>query len=120
MNFELVRIVKYITLLAMSACNIDWSLLGNVMSGIGSFVAAVFTILLFLLARAELRRNNLIAEGNLYFRIKQDFDTDVSRKIHGCIVDSQITFDKGDTVATIKLLGGDCYTLTHFYLCVSW
>jgi hypothetical protein len=99
----------------MHACDVvDWSLLGNVMSGIGSIIAAVFTILLFSLARTELKRNNLIAEGDLYFRIKEDFDTDVSRKMHACIVDNQITFDKDGTSPTIKLRNHECYTLTHF------
>jgi hypothetical protein len=97
----------------MSVCEFDWSLFGNLLSGIGSIIAAIFTIMLFSLARHELKRNNQIAEGDLYFRIKEDFDTDISRAIHSCVVHNQIKFDKSSTPESVNATGTS-YSITHF------
>jgi len=98
----------------MNACEIDWSLLGNVMSGFGSLVGAAFTILLFFLASKELKRNNLIAEGDLYFRIKQDFDTEFSRKVHGLVISNRMIFHKDTVPESVRVSDNETYPLTHF------
>lgn len=80
----------------MCACEFDWSLFANVISGVGSLVAAGFTIFIYLLAKNEWKRNNSISELDLYYRIKQDFDTEYSRKMYASVVKNKVSLgDKG-------------------------
>jgi hypothetical protein len=99
----------------MEACEFDWSLFSNVMSGAGSVVAAVFTIFLFYLARKELKKNNLIAEGDLYFRIKQDFDTEFSKEIYSSILHNEIKFCLDINPTCVKISKDKSYTSAYFF-----
>lgn len=75
----------------MCFCEFDWSLFANVLSGIGSLGAAFFTIFIYQLAKKEWKRNNSISELDLYYRIKQDFDTEYSRRMYAGVIKNKIS-----------------------------
>jgi hypothetical protein len=60
----------------MCACDFDWFLLANVLSGVGSLGAAIFTIFIYRLARTEWKRNNSTSEFDTYYKLKHDLGSE--------------------------------------------
>jgi hypothetical protein len=77
----------------MCACEFDWSLFANLLSGIGSVLAAIITLFLYRFAKHELHRNNLTTEVDLYYRVKNELMNKDSLTLYRSILDGKLRFD---------------------------
>src|SRR5437879_12786638 len=87
----------------MCACEFDWSMFANVMSGIGSIGAALFTILIFNLAKREWKKNNSISELELYYKLKADLYSEFSIKMYKAIVRDKLQFNLKNGTAEFSI-----------------
>lgn len=99
----------------MHECNSNWSLFADIMSGVGSIGAAVFTIFIYRLASKEWKRNNSISELDLYYKIKRDFSTEFSQDVLINIARNDLEFKSiTEDYSTIEWLGGPVYDSSYF------
>jgi len=77
----------------MCLCEFDWSLFANVVSAIGSIVAAGITVFIYRFAKHELKRNNSIAEVDLYYKIKSDLMSEKSLSLYHQLTNDELSFD---------------------------
>jgi hypothetical protein len=86
----------------MCVCDFDWSLFGNVISGVGSVGAAFFTILIYFLAKQEWKHNNSISEFDTYYKLKNDLGSEYAMRMYSSLAKGKLSLgdNQGEKVIT--------------------
>ncbi|MFN5168161.1 MAG: hypothetical protein ACK5DD_00940 [Cyclobacteriaceae bacterium] len=70
----------------------DWNLFWTGLGAASTFLSLIAAILIYILARNELKKNNEISELDVYFKIKADLNSDSSQKIYLAILENRLLF----------------------------
>jgi hypothetical protein len=73
-------------------CHFDWNLFWTGLSAISAAFSLAAAILIYVLAKNELKKNNELAELDIYFRIKSDLSTPLAQKISQSIFQQTLNF----------------------------
>ncbi len=85
----------------------DWNLFWTGLSAVSTFASLIAAVLIYILAKNELKKNNEISELDVYFKIKADINSEASQKIYCAILEGNLRFDrKADSTVNFNIFDG--------------
>lgn len=70
----------------------DWNLFWTGLSAVSAFLSLIAAVLIYVLAKNELKKNNEISELDIYFKIKADLNSESSQRIYTAILENHLQF----------------------------